>query len=135
MKLWSRGLGRTEVSMDFRYYTVVKDKEDGSVCILGNMRDPVNWEFRIVMEPEDIAGFMKMAFHWSIIWLVIKNAFKYFIYLFNRKKFEEEGDLEQKVLSAYDTLMRRSRPGGRPGRKPGARKTGGDEKGSKTQAA
>ena len=135
MKLWSRGLGRTEVSMDFRYYKVVKDKETGNVCIIGNMRDPVNWEFRIVMEPDDIPGFMKMAFNLSIIWLVIKNAFKYIFYFFNRKTYEEEGDLEEKVMNAYDTLMRRSRPGRGGNKKTGGRLNGNSEKKSTTEAA
>ncbi len=112
MKLWSRGLGRTEVSMDFRYYKVTTDKETGNVCIVGNMREPVNWEFRIVMEPDDIPGFMKMAFNWPLIWLVIKNCFRYVTYFFNRKLYIEEGeDMEVKVMKAYNTLMRRSRPG------------------------
>lgn len=116
MKLWSRGLGRTEVSMDFRYYKVVKDPDTGDVCIVGSMRDPVNWEFRIVMEPEDIGGFAKIFFNWSLIWLVIKNAYRYVVYLFNRKEYvEEHGEpIEEKVFSAYETMMRRSKPTRKP---------------------
>lgn len=109
MKLWSRGLGKTEVSMDFRYYKVVKDPETGKVCIVGAMRDPVTWEFRVLMEPEDIPGFIKMFFNWSLIWLLLKNAFRYVAYLFNRKKYiENEGTpIEEKVFAAYDSMVRR----------------------------
>ncbi len=119
MKLWSRGLGRTEVSMDFRYYKVVKDPETSNVCIVGSMRDPVNWEFRVMMEPEDIGGFAKMFFNWSMLWLVFTNAFRYIEYLFNRKNYvEDESDpIEEKVFRAYDTMTRR----GRPVRKPAGR--------------
>ncbi|MBI9073770.1 MAG: hypothetical protein JEZ02_00065 [Desulfatibacillum sp.] len=111
MKLWSRGLGRTEVSMDFRYYKVVKDPETGNVCIVGAMRDPVNWEFRVMMEPEDIGGFAKMFFNWAMLWLVAANAFRYIVYLFKRKQYVEEGEpIEEKVFRAYNTMMRRGRP-------------------------
>ena len=109
MKLWSRGLGKTEVSMDFRYYKVVKDPETGQVCIVGSMRDPVTWEFRVLMEPEDIGGFIKMFFNWSLIWLLFKNAWRYVAYLFTRKQYVIEGeDIEEKVMSAYDNMMRRT---------------------------
>ncbi len=112
MKLWSRGLGRTEVDMDFRYYEVTRDKESGNVCIVGNMRSPVNWEFRIMLESEDLPGFMKMLFNWSMIGYVIKNIYKYIPYLLTRKKFKEEGDMEEKVMKAYETLVT-ARPGRR----------------------
>ncbi|MFP4474604.1 MAG: hypothetical protein ACLFOY_03535 [Desulfatibacillaceae bacterium] len=109
MKLWSRGLGRTELTMDFRSYKVVKDPETGNVCIIGNIKDPVNWEFRIVMEPEDIPGFMKILFNISVLTLGVKNAHRYLSFLFGREKFDEghEG-LEEKVNTAYQQMMRRS---------------------------
>ena len=47
MKLWSRGLGKTEINMDLRYYKLVKDEETGGVTIIGNMQSPVTWEFTI----------------------------------------------------------------------------------------
>jgi hypothetical protein len=97
--------------MDFRYYKVVKDPETGNVCIVGAMRDPVNWEFRVMMEPEDIGGFAKMFFNWAMLWLVIANAFRYVVYLFNRKQYAEEGEpIEEKVFRAYNTMMRKGRP-------------------------
>ncbi len=114
MKLWSRGLGRTEVDMDFRYYKVTRDMESGNVCIVGNMRSPVNWEFRIMMEPDDLAGFAKIVLTPSILIYVVKNIHRYVIYLFQRKKFIEEGDMEEKVMSAYENLVSsRSARGGR----------------------
>ena len=131
MKLWSKGLGRTEVSMDFRYYKVVRDRESGQVTILGNMRDPVNWEFRILLEPADIAGFMKVFFHPSMLWFTLKNFFHFFIYLFTRRKYSQEVDLEQKVLTAYDNMVNRAPRKRRP--KLDAAET--DEKKIKTNAA
>lgn len=112
MKLWSRGLGSTEISMDFRTYKVTKDKKTGDVIIIGNMQDPVNWEFKITMEPDDIPGFMKIMFNLSILILGLKNCYKYIIYLFNRKKYNNTStqDLETKVEAAYQQIMHRTRP-------------------------
>ena len=129
MKLWSRGLGRTEVTMDFRYYKVIKDKKTGDVVIIGNMQDPVTWEFTMKMEPDDIAGVMKILFSFSMLAFVFKNAFRYIKYLFERKKFilDDDEDLETKVLGTYEKMMsnkprkkRRAKRGGSNGEKPEA---------------
>lgn len=111
MKLWSRGLGSTEITMDFRSYTVAKDPETGNVIIVGNMKEPVNWEFRITMEPDDIPGFMKILFNISILVLGAKNAYKYLGYLMNREQFKSESDeaMVERVNKAYDQMMRRTR--------------------------
>ncbi|MEW5736120.1 MAG: hypothetical protein AB1921_14820 [Thermodesulfobacteriota bacterium] len=111
MKLWSRGLGTTEITMDFREYEVVKDPENGNIVIIGTMKDPVNWEFKITMEPDDIPGFMKILFNLGVLRMGINNAHKYLGYLKNRKQFNDKDGhrLEDKVNSAYDTMMRRNR--------------------------
>ena len=111
MKLWSKGLGRTEVTMDFRHYKVVKDPETKGVAIVGNMQDPVTWEFRILMQPEDVAGFMKMFFSFSMFLFVLRNLFQYFVYLFNRKKYmaPDHDKLEDKIMASYENVMNRSR--------------------------
>ncbi len=133
MKLWSRGLGRTEVTMDFRYYKVIKDKKNGDVVIIGNMQDPVTWEFTMKMEPDDIAGVMKILFSFTMLAFVFKNAFRYIKYLFERKKFilEDDEDLETKVLGTYEKMMsnkprkkRRGKRGGSNGEKPEADASG-----------
>jgi hypothetical protein len=115
MKLWSRGLGKTEVLMDFRYYKTVKDPESENVFIVGSMQDPVNWEFRITLTPEDVPGMIKTFFNFSIIRLLIKNIPRYFIYLWNRKKFMENdaSDLEKRVNDAYEQVMYGRRPSDR----------------------
>ena len=114
MRLWSRGLGRTELNMDFRRYKVCRDPESSNLWICGQITDPVNWEFKITIYPEDIAGFMKIFFSMSILWLGVKNCFKFFGYLFNKKQYiqyKDGVDIVDKVNKAYDQLMRRSRPG------------------------
>lgn len=112
MKLWSKGLGKTEVTMDFRHYKTVKDPTGDRVFIYGNMQEPVTWEFRITIEPEDIPGFMKAFFNRCMIKLVFKNLHRYLFYLFNRGKYADpEGmDLEKKVNTTYEQVMTGRRP-------------------------
>lgn len=107
MKLWSRGLGRTEIYMDFRYYTAKSEPETENVMVIGKMNDPVNWEFKITFGSEDIPGLTKIFFNYCVIKLVIKNLYKYVIYLFNRRKYAEAAgrDLEEKVDAAYIEMM------------------------------
>ena len=113
MKMWSRGLGKTELKMDCRYYQVESEPGSSDVFVIGKITDPVNWEFRVTVEPEDIPGMMKLFFTKSMLMLVAKNTYKYFVYLFNRKKYEAEigPDLNQKVNDAYKQMMTgRQRP-------------------------
>lgn len=116
MKLWSRGLGRTEVLMDFRYYKIIKDPKSDNVFIIGNMIDPVNWEFRITFGPEDVPGLIKAFLNVSMIKLLIKHIHLYFFYLWNKKKYMDDADstdLEKKVNDAYEQVMCGRRPGER----------------------
>ena len=119
MKLWSRGLGTTEITMDFREYKIKKDPDSDRIFVIGTMKEPVNWEFKMTMEPEDIPGFMKMLFNISVLRLGLNNAHKYLGYLYNRKKFiaDDGQDLEEKVNSAYENMMKRTKAARRPRRK------------------
>ena len=113
MKLWSRGLGKTELKMDFRYYQVKSDVAGDNVYIIGKITDPVNWEFRITLEPDDIPGLIKMFMNYCVVKLALKNMYKYIIYLFNRRKYSEAAgyDIEKQVNKAYSQMMNeRQRP-------------------------
>ncbi len=109
MKMWSRGLGRTEIHMDFRCYEVSKDPNNNDVWVSGSITEPVNWEFRITITPEDIPGIIKLAFSFTMLKLLIKNAYRYVEYLFNKKKYlqREDGDVVEKVSEAYHMMMNR----------------------------
>ena len=107
MKMWSRGLGRTEINMDFRYYQVSKDPGNNDVWVSGTITDPVNWEFRIIITPEDIPGILKLAFSFTMIKLFFLNAYRYLGYLFNKKKYlqGEGNEVVEKVTAAYQMMM------------------------------
>ena len=112
MKLWSRGLGKTEVYMDFRQYHTIKDPDSGQLLIIGKMQDPVDWEFKITLQPEDMGGIVKMALNRHMIFFVLRNLHQYIVYLFKRKSFQDNGtEMADKVNSAYDQVMKgRPRP-------------------------
>jgi hypothetical protein len=105
MKLWSRGLGKQEIMMDFRYCQTLKDPETGNMMIIGNMCSPVTWEFKITFHPEDIGGIMKFVFSPSMLLFAIKNLSQYLFYLRDRDKYKTEGNLVEKVNAAYELCM------------------------------
>ena len=88
MKMWSRGLGRTELDMNPIYCKIKKDPNSDNLYVYGQITEPVNWEFRGVITPEDIPGIFKLALSYGVIKLVLKNLYRYVIYLFTRKKYE-----------------------------------------------
>lgn len=105
MKLWSRGLGKQEINMDFRYCETIKDPETGNVIIIGNMRSPVTWEFKITFHPEDIGGILKMLFSRSMFVFAFRNLYQYVVYLMNRSTYTIEGNIVERVNSAYEQCM------------------------------
>jgi len=50
MKVWSRGLGKTELLIDLTYFEARKDANSDNVSIIGNITDPVNWEIEIPLK-------------------------------------------------------------------------------------
>ena len=110
MKMWSRGLGRNELCMDFKEYSVAREGDADGVQIIGTIKEPVNWEFKITIEPNDVPGMMKIFFNWSVIKLVLLNALKFIPLFFNRKNYTPEDNIEEKVNKAYEQMMRRAKP-------------------------
>jgi hypothetical protein len=105
MKLWSRGLGKQEINMDFRYCKALKDPESENMLIIGNMQSPVTWEFKITFHPEDIGGIMKALFTPSMFFFAIKNLPQYLFYLKDRDKYKLKEDIVEKVNAAYEQCM------------------------------
>ncbi len=104
MKLWSRGLGKTEVYMDFRQYQSLKDPVNGNIIIVGNMQEPVTWEFKITLQPEDIAGVMKLLFNFDTLKFIMKNLYQYLIYLVNRQQYKSQESSLENVNRAYEQV-------------------------------
>ncbi|KAA0236225.1 MAG: hypothetical protein JJLCMIEE_03258 [Acidimicrobiales bacterium] len=74
MKLKSRGLGRKELVMDFREYTVARDGNE--IVITGTIREPVHWDFSIRMCEDDLAGVTRVALQRPTLGLILRAMFK-----------------------------------------------------------
>jgi hypothetical protein len=74
MKLWSRGLGKQELKMDFMRYAISKEGQE--VVISGRITDPVNWDFWIRFDEGDVPGLVRVATNRKVIGLVARRWFK-----------------------------------------------------------
>lgn len=68
MKLWSRGLGKQELKMNFMDYDVRREGQE--VVISGRITDPVNWEFWIRFGEDDVPGLIRVAKNPSMVAMV-----------------------------------------------------------------
>jgi hypothetical protein len=111
MQVWSRGLGRTELTMNPALCQLKEDPETGGVIVYGTVTEPVNWEFKGVITPEDVPGFFRLVFRFCMLKLIFLNAYRYGVYLCKRLRGSEAaapepGTLVEKVNEAYDQIMR-----------------------------
>jgi hypothetical protein len=74
MRLKSRGLGRKELVMDFREYSVIREGEEA--VIIGTIRDPVKWDFSIRVCQDDIVGMTKLILRPAMIGLLVRSIFR-----------------------------------------------------------
>lgn len=87
MKMWSQGLGKNELVVDFRHYKVVEEVNKENVretIIKGITNEPVKWEFLIRMNRDDFSGLMNIVFKPATLFFAMKNIHRVFIFLFNR---------------------------------------------------
>jgi hypothetical protein len=74
MKLWSRGLGKQELKMNLMNYDVRRDGQE--VVISGRIIDPVNWEFWIRFDEDDVPGLIRVGKNPSVIGMVGRHFLK-----------------------------------------------------------
>ena len=87
MKLWSKGLGSVELEVDFCHYRVVE--EEGDTLIKGVTDDPVQWNFIITLDREDIPGLMNVVFRFRTMGFLLRNL-KYLFLFVLEKAFKRE---------------------------------------------
>jgi hypothetical protein len=54
----------------------MKDPDTKNILIIGSMQEPVTWEFKVTLQPEDIGEIMKAVFNTSMIWFIVKLQFR-----------------------------------------------------------
>ena len=91
MKMWSEGLGRMELVVDFSHYEVVTD--EGDTVIKGITDEPVQWEFTARFRDDDIPGLLNVLFKPTTLLFILKNVkvlFRFvFEKLFMRERYRE----------------------------------------------
>jgi hypothetical protein len=70
----SRGLGRKELVMDFREYQI--EREGDEVVVTGTIREPVNWDFTIRINGDDIPGMLRLGLHRHTLAMAVRWAFR-----------------------------------------------------------
>ncbi len=108
MKLWSRGLGRRELIMDFTHYAI-RGSDDGGIEIFGVTEQPVSWEFRVHIEQEDIPGLVNVALSKPVRRMVIRRIFTAIATIWKRRHFKVPEGLEERVRTAHSHVMDRPR--------------------------
>jgi len=111
MKLWSRGLGKQQLKMDFMRYEITQDGDE--IVISGRITEPVNWDFWIRFDEDDVPGLIRMAKNRKLIRMVLRRYLKkigrFFLFWRRRKPAEvpepekakePERPKEQRVVAA-----------------------------------
>lgn len=98
MKLWSRGLGRQELKLDFMRYEI--SREGDEIVISGRITEPVNWEFWIRFDEEDVPGLVRVATNRSVLGMVLGHWFKKIIPFRGRQRAEEDQETPEAAKSA-----------------------------------
>jgi hypothetical protein len=107
MKMWSKGLGRTELTMNPERCRIAKDPDSENLIVYGNVADPVDWEFKITIRPEDFPGFIKMMLRYTVIKHFLKHLVRTTLSLLGIGKNNGVPDenLIENVNLAYEQIM------------------------------
>ena len=107
MEMWSKGLGRTELSMNPSLCKIDKDPNSENLIVYGNVTDPVDWEFKVTIRPEDFPGIIKLSLSFTVIKHFVKHLFRTLLSLTigkNKTGAPQEGLIES-VNVAYEQIM------------------------------
>ena len=111
MKLWSRGLGKQELKMDFMRYAISKEGQEVVIC--GRITDPVNWDFWIRFDEDDVPGLVHVATNRKVIGLVARRWLKkifFFRKIFSfRRRRPAEATAEEPLSASAESGVSTSR--------------------------
>ena len=80
MRVWSRGLGKQALSLDFAKSDVTR--EGNEVLIKGILRNGgVVWDCRVTFTKEDIAGLLHFALSFAMIRHFARNTTGFFTFI------------------------------------------------------
>jgi hypothetical protein len=82
MKIWSKGLGRMTLSMNFNNYYA--EYADGNLYIKGKITDPVYWNFVMTITADDIPGLANILFKQMFMKYLFSNLYQIPQFVFNK---------------------------------------------------
>ncbi|MDY6905345.1 MAG: hypothetical protein SWH61_11730 [Thermodesulfobacteriota bacterium] len=80
--MWSEGLGNVELQADGKKMNAVR--EAGSTLIKGVTDEPVQWEFVVTLEKEDLKGVLHLIFKYRTLLFFLKHIKQVVLYLRTR---------------------------------------------------
>jgi len=101
MKLWSRGLGKQQLKMDLMRYEITQEGEE--IVISGRIVEPVNWDFWIRFNEDDVPGLIRVAKNRKLIRMVLRRYLRKigrFFLFWRRHKKEEAMEPEKAAAQA-----------------------------------
>jgi hypothetical protein len=87
MKMWSEGLGKIQLEVDFSRYWV-ENENDGTV-VRGITIQPVQWDFKATFHKEDIPGLLNIFFK-PTTWFFLLRNFPVVLQFLYEKAFKRE---------------------------------------------
>jgi hypothetical protein len=99
MKLWSRGLGKQQLQMDFMRYEITQDGDE--IVISGRIVEPVTWDFWIRFNEDDIPGLIRVAKNRNLVRMVLRRYRKKLgrLFLFWRRQKPQESEEPEKAAA------------------------------------
>lgn len=96
MRLWSRGLGKQQLQMDLMRYEITQEGDE--VVISGRIVEPVNWDFWIRFNEDDVPGLIRVAKNRRLIRMVLRRYRKKLgrLFLFWRRPKTETAEEPEK---------------------------------------
>ncbi len=71
MKMWTQGLGNVELVFDWK--EMEAEKIEGNTVMTGITKEPVQWNYTMTLEKDDIPAFLHIIFKYDTLLFAYRN--------------------------------------------------------------
>lgn len=82
MRIWSTGLGQQELVLDFAKSKLTR--EEGKVFVRGVIQEPVQWNFEITLDKDDVVGLLRVMATTAVIRHFVRNVTGIFKFVWDK---------------------------------------------------
>lgn len=82
MRIWSTGLGEQELVLDFAKSKLTR--EEGKVFVRGVIQEPVQWNFEITLDKDDVVGLLRVMATTAVIRHFVRNVTGIFKFVWDK---------------------------------------------------